>query len=80
MLAEAISQEFQEIQTREKAQAQMLQKTRKELRSKMEKEIQQLQAAIIHNDDDTFFQELEADRLRTRLQMASFQYSQSHFF
>ncbi|NXE00929.1 CEP95 protein, partial [Chaetorhynchus papuensis] len=80
MLAEAVSQEFQEIQTREKAQAQMLQKTRKELRSKMEKEIQQLQAAIIHNDDDTFFQELEADRLRTRLQMASFQYSQSHFF
>ncbi|NXH81779.1 CEP95 protein, partial [Edolisoma coerulescens] len=80
MLAEAISQEFQEIQTREKAQAQMLKKTRKELRSKMEKEIEQLQAAIIHNDDDTFFQELEADRLRTRLQMASFQYSQSHFF
>ncbi|NXE34174.1 CEP95 protein, partial [Ptilorrhoa leucosticta] len=80
MLAEAVSQEFQEIQTREKAQAQMLQKTRKELRSKMEKEIQQLQAAIIHNDDDTFFQELEADRLRTKLQMASFQYSQSHFF
>ncbi|NWV97445.1 CEP95 protein, partial [Machaerirhynchus nigripectus] len=79
MLAEAVSQEFQEIKTREKAQAQMLQKTRKELRTKMEKEIQQLQAAIIHNDDDTFFQELEADRLRTRLQMASFQYSQSHF-
>ncbi|NWY46940.1 CEP95 protein, partial [Sylvia atricapilla] len=80
MLAEAISQEFQEIQTREKAQAQMLQKTKRELRSKMEKEIQQLQAAIMHNDDDTFFQELEADRLRSRLQIASFQYSQSHFF
>ncbi|NWR03937.1 CEP95 protein, partial [Paradoxornis webbianus] len=79
MLAEAISQEFQEIQTREKAQAQMLQKTKRELRSKMEKEIQQLQAAIMHNDDDTFFQELEADRLRSRLQIASFQYSQSHF-
>ncbi|NXQ20750.1 CEP95 protein, partial [Peucedramus taeniatus] len=79
MLAEAISQEFQEIQTREKAQAQMLQKTKSEVRSKMEKEIQQLQAAIMHNDDDTFFQELEADRLRSRLQLASFQYSQSHF-
>ncbi|XP_066056431.1 centrosomal protein of 95 kDa isoform X4 [Chamaea fasciata] len=78
MLAEAISQEFQEIQTREKAQAQVLQKTKRELRSKMEKEIQQLQAAIMHNDDDTFFQELEADRLRSRLQLASFQYSQSH--
>ncbi|NXU15946.1 CEP95 protein, partial [Pardalotus punctatus] len=80
MLGEAISQEFKEIQTREKAQAQMLQKTKRELRSKMEKEIQQLQAAIMQNDDDTFFQELEADRLRSRLQIASFQYSQSHFF
>ncbi|NXH40679.1 CEP95 protein, partial [Dicaeum eximium] len=80
MLAEAISKEFQEIQTREKAQAQMLQKTKRDVRSKMEKEIQQVQAAIMHNDDDTFFQELEADRLRCRLQMASFQYSQSHFF
>ncbi|NWR32813.1 CEP95 protein, partial [Tachuris rubrigastra] len=80
MLAEALSQEFQQIQTREKAQAQMLQKSKRELRSKMEKEIQQLQAAIMHNDDDTFFQELEADRLRSRLQMASFQYSQGHFY
>ncbi|NXL21155.1 CEP95 protein, partial [Setophaga kirtlandii] len=79
MLAEALSQESQEIQTREKAQAQMLQKSKSEVRSKMEKEIQQLQAAIMHSDDDTFFQELEADRLRSRLQMASFQYSQSHF-
>ncbi|XP_009078401.1 PREDICTED: centrosomal protein of 95 kDa, partial [Acanthisitta chloris] len=79
MLAEALAQEFQEIQTREKAQAQMLQKSKRELRSKMEKEIQQLQAAIMQSADDTFFQELEADRLRSRLQMASFQYSQSPF-
>ncbi|NXA48593.1 CEP95 protein, partial [Nothocercus julius] len=80
MLAEALSQEHQELQTREKAQAQMLWKTKRELRSKMEKEIQQLQTMIMQNDDDTFFQELEADRLRSRLQMASFQYSKSPFF
>ncbi|NWW96292.1 CEP95 protein, partial [Rhynochetos jubatus] len=79
MLAEAISQERQNIQTREKAQAQMLRKTKRELRSRMEKEIQQLQAAIMQSDDDTFFQELEADRLKSRLQMASFQYSKSQF-
>ncbi|NXL92964.1 CEP95 protein, partial [Alectura lathami] len=79
MLAEALSQERQEIQTREKAQAQMLQKTKRELRSRMEKEIQQLQAAIMQNDEETFFQELEADRLKSRLQMASFQYSKSSF-
>ncbi|KFP44611.1 Centrosomal protein of 95 kDa, partial [Chlamydotis macqueenii] len=77
MLAEALSQERQEIQTREKAQVQMLQKAKRELRSRMEKEIQQLQAAIMQNDDDTFFQELEADRLKSRLQMASFHYSKS---
>ncbi|NXO58793.1 CEP95 protein, partial [Aramus guarauna] len=79
MLAEALSQEHQAIQTREKAQAQMLQKTKRELRSRMEKEIQQLQAAIMQSDDDTFFQELEADRLKSRLQMASFQYSKNRF-
>ncbi|NXY45559.1 CEP95 protein, partial [Ceuthmochares aereus] len=79
MLAEALSQEHQEIQTREKAQVQMLQKAKRELRSRMEKEIQQLQAAIMQNDDDTFFRELEADRLKSRLQMASFQYSKSSF-
>ncbi|XP_009869308.1 PREDICTED: centrosomal protein of 95 kDa [Apaloderma vittatum] len=79
MLAEAVSQERQEIQTREKAQAQMLQKTKRELRWRMEKEIQQLQAAIMQSDDDTFFQELEADRLKSRVQMASFQYSKSWF-
>ncbi|XP_062448036.1 centrosomal protein of 95 kDa [Rhea pennata] len=80
MLAEALSQERQEIQTREKAQAQMLRKTKRELRSKMEKEIQQLQTMIMQNDEDTFFQELEADRLKSRLQMASFQYSKSSSF
>ncbi|XP_053938942.1 centrosomal protein of 95 kDa isoform X3 [Cuculus canorus] len=79
MLAEALSQERQEIQTREKAQVQMLQKAKRELRSRMEKEIQQLQAAIMQSDDDTFFRELEADRLKSRLQMASFQYSKSSF-
>lgn len=79
MLAEAVSRERQEIQTREKAQTQMLQKTKRELRSRMEKEIQQLQTAIMQNDDETFFQELEADRLRSRLQMASFQYNKSGF-
>ncbi|NWW47404.1 CEP95 protein, partial [Pedionomus torquatus] len=78
MLAEALSQERREIQTREKARAQMLQKTKRELRSRMEKEIEQLQAAIMKSDDDTFFQELDADRLKSRLQMASFQYSKSH--
>ncbi|NXF90327.1 CEP95 protein, partial [Eubucco bourcierii] len=77
MLAEALSQEPQEMQSREKAQAQMLQKTKRDLRSRMEKEIEQLQAAIMQSDDDTFFQELEADRLKSRLQMASFQYSKS---
>ncbi|KAM6245305.1 centrosomal protein of 95 kDa, partial [Porphyrio hochstetteri] len=79
MLAEALAQERQEIQTREKAQAQVLQKSKRELRSRMEKEIQQLQAAIMQSDDNIFFQELEADRLKSRLQLASFQYSKSCF-
>ncbi|XP_068118343.1 centrosomal protein of 95 kDa isoform X2 [Hyperolius riggenbachi] len=78
MLAEAVTQERQEIQTREKAQSKNLHKIKRELRTKMEKEIQELQEMIIRTDEDAFFRELEAERLKRRLQMASFQYSKSH--
>nr|XP_035972157.1 centrosomal protein of 95 kDa isoform X2 [Halichoerus grypus] len=79
LLAEAISQERQELKAREKSQAQTLYKVKRELRSKMEKEIQQLQQMITQNDDDTFFRELEAERFRARLHLASFQYSKNPF-
>ncbi|XP_065752908.1 centrosomal protein of 95 kDa isoform X2 [Phocoena phocoena] len=79
LLAEAISQERQELKAREKSQAQMLYKVKRELRSKMEKEIQQLQYMITQNDDDAFFRELEAERFKSRLHLASFQYSKNPF-
>ncbi|XP_051014874.1 centrosomal protein of 95 kDa [Acomys russatus] len=79
LLAEAISQERQELKAREKSQAQTFHKMKRELRAKMEKEIQQLQYIITQNDDDAFFRELEAERFRARLQLASFQYSKSPF-
>lgn len=79
LLAEAISQERQELKAREKSQAQTLHKVKRELRSKMEKEIQQLQYMITQNDDDAFFRELEAECFRSRLHLASFQYSKNPF-
>ncbi|XP_054833525.1 centrosomal protein of 95 kDa [Eublepharis macularius] len=78
MLAEAVSEERREIHARERTQARTLSKVKREFRSKIEKEIQELQDAIIQNDDNSFFRELEADRLRSRLQMASFQYSKNY--
>lgn len=79
LLAEAISQEHHRLKAREKSQAQMLHKVKRDLRAKMEKEIQQLQHILTQNDDDAFFRELEAERFRARLQMASFQYSKNPF-
>lgn len=79
LLAEAISQERQELKAREKSQAQTLQKAKRELRAKMEREVQQLQHLITQDGDDAFFRELEAERFRSRLQLASFQYSKSPF-
>ncbi|XP_036012658.1 centrosomal protein of 95 kDa isoform X2 [Mus musculus] len=79
LLAEAISQERQELKVRQKFQAQTLHKVKRELRAKMEKEIQQLQHMITQNDDDAFFRELEAERFKARLQLASFQYSKNPF-
>nr|XP_045015386.1 centrosomal protein of 95 kDa isoform X2 [Jaculus jaculus] len=77
LLAEAISQERQELKAREKSQAQTLHRVKRELRSKMEEEIQHLQRLITQNDDDAFFRELEAERFKARLQLASFQYSKN---
>ncbi|KAM3846255.1 centrosomal protein of 95 kDa [Vipera latastei] len=80
MLAEAVSEERREIQTRERAHAQTLSKVKRELRSKLEKEIKELQDMITHDDDDLFFRELEADRLKSRLLVASFQCSKNYLF
>ncbi|KAM4031597.1 centrosomal protein of 95 kDa isoform 2-T2 [Anomaloglossus baeobatrachus] len=78
MLAEAVSQEREQLQSQDRAQSKNLHKLKRELRAKMEKEIRDLQELILRTDEDAFFRELEAERLRRRLQMASFQYSKSH--
>lgn len=46
----------------------------------MEKEVKELQELITQAEDDSFLRELEADRLKSRLQMASFQYSKNYHF
>lgn len=51
---------------------------KRELRSKMEREIGELQKIIVQNDEDDYFWDLEAERLRGKVNMASFQYSTSH--
>ncbi|KAG5853749.1 hypothetical protein ANANG_G00029590 [Anguilla anguilla] len=78
LLAETLAQERKEIQMRKKAQEKALQKMKRELRSKMEREIGELQKIIIQNDDDDYFWDLEAERLRGKVKMASFQYSAGH--
>lgn len=47
---------------------------KRELRSKMEREISELQKIIIQDDEEDYFRELEVERLRRHVQMASFQY------
>ncbi|XP_067315534.1 centrosomal protein of 95 kDa-like isoform X2 [Pseudorasbora parva] len=56
---------------------QALQKVKRELRNKMEKEIGELQNIIIQNDENKYFRDLEVECLRKHLQMASFQYDTS---
>ncbi|XP_022620703.1 centrosomal protein of 95 kDa isoform X1 [Seriola dumerili] len=78
LLAEKLAQERQDIQVRKKAQEKALLKMKRELRSRMEREIGELQKIIIQNDEDDYFQDLEVQRLRNRVQMASFQYNTSY--
>ena len=42
------------------------------LRQKMENEISNLQEQIARDDDDIYFREVEADRVRRQLQMATY--------
>ncbi|KAL1006057.1 hypothetical protein UPYG_G00067300 [Umbra pygmaea] len=75
LLAETLAVERQDIQVRKKAQEKALQKMKRELRSKMEREIGELQRIIVQNDDDDYFRELDVQRLRSGVQMASFHYN-----
>lgn len=43
----------------------------------MEREISELQKIIVQDDEEDYFRELEVERLRKRVQMASFQYGRS---
>lgn len=78
LLAEKLAQERQEIQVRKKAQEKALLKMKRELRSRMEREIQDLQKIIIENNEDEHFQELDVQRLRNRVHLASFSYNTSY--
>ncbi|XP_029016044.1 centrosomal protein of 95 kDa isoform X2 [Betta splendens] len=78
LLAERLAQERQEIQVRKKAQEKALLKMKRELRSRMEREIGELQKIIIQNNEEDYIQDLEVQRLRNRIQMASFQYNTSY--
>ncbi|XP_028312013.1 centrosomal protein of 95 kDa-like isoform X2 [Gouania willdenowi] len=78
LMAEKLAQERQDIQVRKKAQEKALLKMKRELRSKMEREIGELQKIVIQNNEDDYFQDLEVQRLRSRLQMASFHYNTSY--
>ncbi|KAG7223710.1 hypothetical protein INR49_015437, partial [Caranx melampygus] len=69
LLAEKLAQERQEIQVRKRAQEKALLKMKRELRSRMEREIGELQKIIIQNDEDDYFQDLEVQRLRNRISL-----------
>ncbi|XP_041641094.1 centrosomal protein of 95 kDa-like isoform X1 [Cheilinus undulatus] len=78
LLAEKLAQERQDIQVRKKAQEKALLKMKRELRSRMEREIGELQKIIVQNDEDDHFQDLEVQRLRNQVHLASFQFNTSY--
>ena len=42
------------------------------LREKMEKEVVELQSRITRDDEDIYFRDVEADRIRRSLQLATY--------
>ncbi|XP_077980489.1 centrosomal protein of 95 kDa-like [Glandiceps talaboti] len=72
MLAETISRERYDLQVRDRAQSKVMERMKKELRQKMEKEIQDLQENMHREEDTAYFRQLEADRMRRELHLATY--------
>ena len=46
---------------------------KRELRDKMEHEIREIQQRIARDEDDEYFRQIDADRLKQKLQLSRFQ-------
>ncbi|KAK2184386.1 hypothetical protein NP493_267g00008 [Ridgeia piscesae] len=73
MLSESLAKEKADTEVRDKAQARILEQMKKELRKKMEKEVKDFQEQLCRDDDDAYFRQIDADRLRHQLQMSRYQ-------
>ncbi|XP_053712454.1 centrosomal protein of 95 kDa-like [Synchiropus splendidus] len=78
LLAEKVEQERQENHIRKRAQEKALIKMKRDLRARMEREIRDLQKIILQNDEDEHFKAQDLQRLRGRIQLASFQNQTSY--
>ncbi|XP_033630003.1 centrosomal protein of 95 kDa-like isoform X1 [Asterias rubens] len=72
MLAEAIATERYELQVRDTAQTKVMERMKRDMRRKMEQEIRDVQEQMYQDEDTEYFRQLEADRLRGDLQVASY--------
>jgi len=72
ILAEDLKKEKKDLKLRDEAQSRLLRQMKNGLRKKMEREIEDLQEQIFRDDDDAHFREIEADRIRRQLQLATY--------
>jgi centrosomal protein CEP95 len=73
LLAESMEREKNDVNTREKAQTKVLLQMKHELRKKMEQEISELQRRLWQDEDDVYFRELDAERMRRELRAGQYQ-------
>ncbi|CAB4004565.1 centrosomal of 95 kDa-like [Paramuricea clavata] len=73
ILAEAIAQEKETLLVREKAQEKVIHQMQRNLRTKLQNEVTEIQETLVRDEDDAYFRRLDAERLRRQLQMTAFQ-------
>ncbi|XP_029642868.1 centrosomal protein of 95 kDa-like isoform X2 [Octopus sinensis] len=72
MLAEAMKKQLAEKQMMHNEHIKLKSNMKKELRSKMEKDIHTIQKQLCDDDDHIHFRQLDTDRLKQELQMANY--------
>lgn len=73
LLVGKLMKDREEMKAREHAHHKVLETMKRDLRKKMDKEIVNIQNEMFRDDDDTYFRQLEADRMRQDLQVARYQ-------
>lgn len=76
MVADSIKRQRSQKMAQEAAQKQLINSMKRDLRRKMEQEVRDIQEELCRDEDDAYFRELDAEKVKRELQLANYVFKQ----